>query len=154
MSEFECITPESLEALGTRIARHAHAPLTIFLRGQLGAGKTTFARGFIRGCGHTGGAVKSPTFTLVEPYSGPQGVIYHFDLFRIDDPEELELAGLRDYFDSESIRLVEWPERARDRLGSPDLLADIKVTPAGRHVSVTASTPRGTELLTQLESEL
>lgn len=152
MSEFECTTSESLEGLGTLIARHARAPLTIFLRGALGAGKTTFARGFIRGRGHTGCAVKSPTFTLVEPYSGPQGTIYHFDLFRVDDPEELELAGVREYFDSSSIRLIEWPERGEDWLGSPDLLLEIEVTPTGRRVSASATTPRGVELLAEIES--
>ncbi|MCC6201816.1 MAG: tRNA (adenosine(37)-N6)-threonylcarbamoyltransferase complex ATPase subunit type 1 TsaE [Gammaproteobacteria bacterium] len=143
---FCCPTAEDLEALGARIASRAQPPLTIFLCGELGVGKTTFARGFIRGCGHQG-QVKSPTFTLVEPYDTPCGIIYHFDLFRVSDPDELELAGLREYFASDSIRLIEWPERAAGWLRIPDLTLEILATPGGRTVDAHAASDNGTRLL-------
>jgi tRNA threonylcarbamoyladenosine biosynthesis protein TsaE len=134
----ECATEAELEAFGRRLGQHAQAPL--------GVGKTTCARGFVLGRGHTG-SVKSPTFTLVEPYPEAQGAVYHFDLYRICGPEEFELAGLRDYFTGDSIRLVEWPERGGDRLGMPDLALHIEVTPTGRTVIARAHSERGAKLL-------
>lgn len=149
---FHCATAADLEALGCRLGQRAQAPLTVFLIGQLGAGKTTCARGFVFGRGHTG-SVKSPTFTLVEPYPEAQGAVYHFDLYRIRDPEEFELAGLRDYFTRDSICLIEWPERGGDQLGSPDLALRIEITPTGRSVSVRAHSERGAELLESVIGE-
>ena len=144
-----CTSPQALETLGARIAGLAEPPLTIFLYGELGAGKTTLARGFILANGFSG-PVKSPTFTLVEPYLHDDCTIYHFDFYRINDPDELELAGVRDYFNMASYRLIEWPERAGGRYGQADLHIHLAVISAGRRVEISAHSGRGEVILDQL----
>lgn len=96
----------------------------VFLYGEMGAGKTTFCRGILRQYGYQG-AVKSPTYTLVEPYNLPQHSIFHFDLFRLTDGEELYYLGIEDYFSSPSICLIEWPEKGAEFLPSCDLKINI-----------------------------
>ena len=108
-----------MERLGAAFSARLKSPALLFLRGDLGMGKTTFARGFIQSRGHKG-SVKSPTYALVEPYELEGELLYHFDLYRLCDPEELELMGIRDYL-ADSTVLVEWPERGGRLLPQPDL---------------------------------
>ena len=109
------------EALGGAIARHLRPGMVLHLRGEIGAGKTTLTRGLLRGLGVTA-PVKSPTYTLVEPYQSEAGPIYHFDLYRLGDPEELHFFGAEEYFSPETICILEWAERAGDLLPQPDLI--------------------------------
>lgn len=136
----------------------ANSGLVIFLRGNLGTGKTTFARGFIRECGFDG-IVKSPTYTLVEPYSfGGDKMCYHFDLYRLTDDEklageELELIGARDYFDGQSICLVEWPEKAEAYLPEPDISCRFKTHDKGRQVKFVPVSEKGKTVMLQVISD-
>lgn len=111
-------------ALGARIARALDAGLTIWLSGDLGAGKTTLTRGLLREMGFTG-RVKSPTYTLVELYSFTRFNLYHFDLYRFAEPDEWEDAGFREYFNAASVCLVEWPDKAGGLLPPPDMVVGL-----------------------------
>ena len=131
MSQFYLKTAEETEAIAQALAQDLRAPSVIFLEGQLGAGKTTFVKGFLRGCGYEG-LVKSPTYTLVETYSVNEAVILHADLYRINDPHELEIMGFRDYFNSNTIALIEWASHAREWLPKPTLLCTLKIPEDGK----------------------
>lgn len=121
----------------------------VFLDGDLGAGKTTLARGVLRGYGHQG-AVKSPTYTLVEPYEFSRYNIYHFDLYRLSDPEEVEFLGVSDYLDKPNLCLIEWPSQGGTLLPSPDLRIALHREGSGRRISWQAASARGEEIAERL----
>ncbi|MEQ8515791.1 MAG: tRNA (adenosine(37)-N6)-threonylcarbamoyltransferase complex ATPase subunit type 1 TsaE [Chromatocurvus sp.] len=136
--------------LGSRLAAVLTPGMLVFLKGDLGAGKTTLCRGLIRGLGHAG-AVKSPTYTLVEPYELTRPPVYHFDLYRLASPGELDDIGLRDYLDSEHVCLVEWPERGGGVLPPADLIITIETGERGRKADLTAVSPRAKQALARLD---
>jgi tRNA threonylcarbamoyladenosine biosynthesis protein TsaE len=140
----------STESLGGRLGAACEPGLVVFLQGDLGMGKTTFSRGVIRALGHKG-VVKSPTYTLVESYELAGLQVFHFDLYRLTDAEELEFMGIRDYFGDFSVSLVEWPERGLGAL--PDLVINIMWADSGRRLTYTAATERGRRTLARMLAE-
>lgn len=139
---------EETLALGRALAPLLEPGMTVHLRGNLGAGKTTLARGILRGLGYEG-RVKSPTFTLLEPYKFSRLYLYHFDFYRFLDPQELEETGFREYFNPQSVCLIEWPEKAPD-LPPADLDIELRVDHAGRALALTAHTEAGRRCLDKL----
>ncbi|MDP4546993.1 MAG: tRNA (adenosine(37)-N6)-threonylcarbamoyltransferase complex ATPase subunit type 1 TsaE [Marinobacter sp.] len=133
-----------------RLAKRSERSLTVFLEGDLGMGKTTLSRGVMRGLGHEG-AVKSPTYTLVEPYEHLTPPVYHFDLYRLGDPEELEYMGIRDYFAANNLCLIEWPERGEGVLPEPDVEIQLERQGDGRTAILRARSEFGASLLNQIE---
>ena len=123
--------------------------LTLALRGELGVGKTSFCRGLLRALGHEG-AVKSPTFTLVEPYFLAGLDVFHFDLYRLTSAEELEYIGVDDYFSSAALCLIEWPDRGAGRLPAADLCVYLSIQDSGRRLRLAANSARGADLLGEL----
>lgn len=143
-------------ACGGRFAAILQPGLVVFLHGDLGAGKTTFVRGVLRGLGHVG-KVKSPTYTLLEPYEIELNVIskyyfYHFDLYRFNSEEEWDAAGFRDYFNSQSICMIEWPEKAEHVLPTADIHVKLSLfklgqNSHGRKIQYLADSPLGKSCL-------
>ena len=140
-------------AAGATLARISSGKGLFTLQGNLGSGKTSFSRGVIQALGHAG-AVKSPTYTLVEPYDLPSGRVLHYDLYRLNDPEELHFLGVRDFLDADVLTLVEWPERGQNWLPTPELALSLSVEGAGRRLRWLAGTERGKDLSLQLERHL
>ena len=130
-------------ALGAAIAPALRPGLVVFLQGELGAGKTTLTRGILRGLGYQG-KVKSPSYNLIELYKISRLYLYHFDFYRFSNPIEWEEAGFRDYFNAESICLVEWAEKADGLLPHADLKFIFKISEEGRNVEIQADTEAGT----------
>lgn len=146
-------SPEEQERFGRRLAPLLGQSCLVFLSGDLGTGKTTLARGILQGLGHTG-HVKSPTYTLIEPYELAGRTIYHLDLYRLGDPEELEDLGLRDLLAGESGLLIEWPERGAPILPPADLEIHITYSNGGRVLALTAGTRLGGMILERLGQAL
>jgi tRNA threonylcarbamoyladenosine biosynthesis protein TsaE len=139
------------EALGARLARLVPAGCVIHLRGDLGTGKTTLVRGFLRALGFRG-PVRSPTYTLIEPYTVESGQVLHCDLYRLGDPLELEYLGLRDFIDEQHILLVEWPERGGEMTPAADLDVLLLHADSSRSCELSVRTPRGEALLRSLST--
>lgn len=140
-------------AMGKRIADIVKSKLkqgiTVYLNGDLGAGKTTLTRGFVQGMGHIGN-VKSPTYTLVEPYDLSDWQVYHFDLYRLADPEELEYMGIRDYFNDRSCSFIEWPEKGQGMIASADMVIDLAYFDEQRSITLQSASEIGQQLLLAL----
>jgi len=135
-------TAIDMEQLGRTASRGLKPGQVVFLHGALGAGKTTWVRGVLLGLHHTG-PVKSPTYTLLEPYYFPGCNIYHFDLYRLEGPEEIDNLAFRDYLDGSGVCLVEWPERGGDLLPEPDCLIDIEYDNGARCLTMVCATELG-----------
>ena len=126
---------EETEQFGAELFMSLPKKCLVFLHGDLGAGKTTLVRGFLRAAGYKG-TVKSPTYTLVEEYTIDGRKIFHFDLYRVVDPEELEWIGIRDYFDQDSICFIEWPDKGKGFLPEPDRVISLKAQELGRLLNI------------------
>ena len=159
------ITPTSINNLslaneqatldaGAYFARRLQAGMNIYLHGDLGAGKTTFVRGMLGGLGFSG-KVKSPTYTLVEPYQlmlhQEMVDFYHFDLYRFVDEEEWEAAGFREYFNAHSVCLVEWPDKAGNLIPQADIDVYLSLAGDGRDLQLKANTTVGQKCLDQYD---
>lgn len=136
-------------AFGETLGRLLQGRGRLYLHGDLGAGKTTLTRGVLRAYGHKG-AVKSPTYTLIEPYELDGRRVYHLDLYRLGDPEELEFIGGRDVFADDALCVVEWPARGAGWLPPADLDLTLEVAGAGRRARLASATARGEALLGEL----
>lgn len=143
------VDADAQETLGRELASALHGRGVIYLQGDLGAGKTTLTRGILRGYGHHG-TVKSPTYTLVEPYELATATVYHFDLYRLTDPEELELLGIRDYCRPDTLAVIEWPDRGHPFLPPADLTITIRAIPDGRELQFAAHNEKGEAVLAAL----
>ena len=124
--------------------------LTLLLQGELGAGKSTFARALIRSLGHSG-AVPSPTYTLVEPYDLPGGMVYHVDLYRVSSEEELRYLGWTEL--DEGFRIVEWPDRAPGIRAAADISVEFDYDAPGRRARIKALSPEGERIVAQIDTD-
>ena len=134
--KLELNTSDETEALGAALWKALPQKCVLFLYGDLGAGKTTLVRGLLRAAGYKG-TVKSPTYGLVEEYSLPERAVFHFDLYRLKDPEELEWIGMHDYLGQDALCCIEWPERGADYLPPADVAVCLSHQAEGRRVEIT-----------------
>ena len=141
-------------ALGASLARALAPGLTIYLHGDLGAGKTALTRAMLHAAGHAG-HVKSPTYTLAEPYTvsigGQRVEVIHFDLYRMGSPEEFLDAGFREYFNESTICIIEWPEKADRVLPEPDIKVLLSISGTGRDIELQGLTDQGCQCLDRLK---
>ena len=144
--------PEAQLAFGARLAALLPPACVIYLEGDLGTGKTTLTRGILHQLGHHG-RVRSPTYTLIEPYEVATGPLYHLDLYRLADPEELEYLGLRDLMGEHAIWVVEWPERGVGLLPAADLRIRIDHSAAGRRLRLRGESPLGQAIIAALNPD-
>ncbi|MGP9663440.1 tRNA (adenosine(37)-N6)-threonylcarbamoyltransferase complex ATPase subunit type 1 TsaE [Halomonas sp. AOP22-C1-8] len=142
---------EAQVAFGEALGRVLQGRGRVYLEGDLGAGKTTLTRGILRAYGHFG-AVKSPTYTLVEPYELGTQRIYHLDLYRLSDPEELEFIGGRDVLADDALCIIEWPSRGEGWLPAPDVCLSLTVATTGREATLNALSEYGECVLNGLQS--
>ncbi|MCC8998323.1 MAG: tRNA (adenosine(37)-N6)-threonylcarbamoyltransferase complex ATPase subunit type 1 TsaE [Candidatus Contendobacter sp.] len=149
MLDFILDSAAATETLGARLAHVLTPGCILYLQGDLGAGKTTLVRGLLHGLGHHG-IVKSPTYTLVEPYAIGKWRLFHWDLYRLADPEELEYLGLREQIDGEAVLLIEWPERGLGELPAADLEVTLDYAGEGRGCRLAAASAVGTRMLARL----
>jgi tRNA threonylcarbamoyladenosine biosynthesis protein TsaE len=151
LSEIELPDLAASQALGKALAECLQPGLVIYLQGDLGAGKTTLARALLHALGHEG-AVKSPTYTLVEVYVVSRLYLYHFDFYRFMSPEEFLDAGLDEYFREDSICLVEWPDKALGYVPPADLILSLREAGAGRRCACAARSEKGRRCLTKFSA--
>lgn len=140
-------------AFGEQLAIASEGSGIVFLHGDLGMGKTTLCRGVLNSLGHQG-HVKSPTYTLVEPYDLTQGMVYHFDLYRLGDPEELEFMGIRDYLDEQALVIIEWPEKGYGILPKADIEVTFSLDGEGRQVRWQGNSTLGHQIAQRLLDSL
>ena len=153
MLEKEIFGEEAMELFGEKLAASLKSGGVVYLDGNLGMGKTTLVRGMLRGLGYSG-PVKSPTYTIVEPYELAGIEAFHFDLYRISDAEELEYMGIRDYFKEGALCLIEWAEMGEGVLPKPDLIVHLNLVRHGRSISIEPKTDYGVEAVNEITQRL
>lgn len=149
----EIVGESAQEDFGRALADLCVPPLLVYLDGELGAGKTTLVRGLLRGLGHAG-RVKSPTYTLVEPYEIGDLRVYHLDLYRVADPEELDYLGLREMLAESALVVVEWSRRGLGWLPEPDIRIAIEHAGEGRKIALTAVGAPAERIVERLDIDL
>ena len=144
---------QQTQQFAEQFAKLVSAPLWVELLGGLGAGKTTLTRYLLRALGHQG-SVKSPTYTLVEPYQLASAIFYHFDLYRLGEAEELEYLGIRDYLQEDVIGFIEWPSKGKGFLPETDLSIAIKMDAEKRNFSLSANSKKGVDIISVLANTI
>lgn len=146
---FQARTDADTQKLGAALAGALQSGEVIYLYGMLGAGKTTFVRGLLRALG-VDGKIKSPTYTIVEPYETDKFEVFHFDLYRLQDAQELQQIGLETYFGGSAVCVIEWPDKGQPLLPPPDVVCNFDIMESGRQIRFEARTISGEDILARL----